>query len=248
MTTLRIIGIGMGPQHVTPEAAQALRGCDYVLAAQKTESPADDGLLAVRRQVADAYGVPLVAVPDPARDRGDHRHDPGAYPRAVADWHDARVEAYADVLAGRPGTVAMLVWGDPSLYDSGIRIAEALVARGALASYDVLPGISAPQLLAARHRLVLNDVGGAVHVTTGRRLREAVDAGLHNLVVMLNRRLELGGLDDWSVWWGGNLGAPGEELVAGRVGDVLPQIEVARERARARDGWVMDLYLLRRPS
>ncbi|MEX0429100.1 precorrin-6A synthase (deacetylating) [Nocardioides sp. DS6] len=239
-STLRIIGIGMGPQHVTPEAAEALRGCDYVLAARKS---ADDALLAVRRAVAEAYDVELVAVPDPDRDRAD----PADYPRAVADWHEARVAAYAGILGARPGTVAMLVWGDPSLYDSSIRIADALVERGALASYDVLPGISAPQLLAARHRLVLNDVGRAVHLTTGRRLREAVDAGLDNLVVMLNRRLDLGGLEDWSIWWGGNLGAAGEELVSGRVGEVLPEIEAARERAREAAGWVMDLYLLRRP-
>lgn len=230
----------MGPQHLTPEAADALRSCDYVLAAHKS---ADDGLLAIRRAVAAAYDVPVVAVPDPDRDRAD----PTDYPRAVADWHEARVRAYASVLADRPGTVAMLVWGDASLYDSSIRIADALLARGSLSAYDVLPGISAPQLLAARHRLVLNDVGGAVHVTTGRRLRDAVDAGLDNLVVMLNRRLALDGLEDWSIWWGGNIGSAGEQLVAGRVGEVLPAIQAARERAREVDGWVMDIYLLRRP-
>ncbi len=68
---------------------------------------------------------------------------------------------------------------------------------------------------------------------------------------MLNRRLDAladPALADWSIWWGANLGAPGEQLVAGRVGDVLADLEVARETARTEDGWVLDLYLLRAPA
>ena len=49
---------------------------------------------------------------------------------------------------------------------------------------------------------------------------------------MLNRSVELDGLEDWSIWWGGNLGRPEEELVSGRVGDVRDGIEAARERIR----------------
>ena len=37
-------------------------------------------------------------------------------------------------------------------------------------------------------------------------------------------------LGDWSIWWGGNLGTASEQLVAGRVADVLPEIEAARAR------------------
>ena len=239
---VRILGVGMGPQHVTPEVSAALREADYVLAAAKSE---DDRLLDVRRRIAAEHGVPVVVVPDPPRDRAD----PADYRRAVGDWHQARVAAYEAVLAERGGTAAMLIWGDPSLYDSSVRLVSAIADRGAVpVEWDVLPGISAPQLLAARHRLVLNAVGGPVHVTTGRRLQDAVDAGLDDLVVMLNRTLGLGGLEDWRIWWGANLGGVGEELVAGRVGDVLPAIREARERARATAGWVMDLYLLRRPA
>jgi precorrin-6A synthase len=66
--------------------------------------------------------------------------------------------------------------------------------------------------------------------------------------VMLNRRLDLDGLQDWSIWWGANLGTAHEELVAGRVGDVLPAVEAARDRAKAAAGWVMDVFLLRRAA
>jgi precorrin-6A synthase len=228
----------MGPQHVTREAADALRSVDYVLAFAKRD---DDPLLEARVEVCRAYGDrPLVVVPDPPRDRDD----PADYAGAVRDWHEARVAAHLQVLAERPGDVGMLVWGDPSLYDSTLRIVEALAQHVHLA-VDVTPGISAPQLLAARHRIVLHEVGRPVHVTTGRRLPEAIDAGQDNVVVMLNRTVDLGGLEDWQIWWGGNLGTTTEELVAGRVGDVLPAIEEARERAKAAAGWVMDVYLLR---
>jgi len=235
---IRVLGFGMGPQHVTPEVAQALRGCDYVIAASKSE---EDDLLAVRRVICEQYGVELVAVRDPERDRepvGD-----GGYVTAVADWHQARVTAYREVIEARGGTVGFLVWGDPALYDSPIRIVSQLGD-----DWDVLPGISAPQLLAARHKIVLHSVGQPVHITTARRLRADIDAGQTNLVVYLSGFLELGGLEDWQIWWGANLGTPSEELVAGRVGTVLGGLAEARARAKATAGWVMDIYLLRAPS
>ena len=234
-----ILGVGMGPQHVTPEVATALRTADYVLAAEKH---GDDELLALRRAIAADHGVDVVVVPDPERDRDD----PADYGKAVRDWHAARVDAYEGILRERGGTVAFLVWGDPSLYDSTIRIVERLSRRLPL-EYDVLPGIAAPQLLAARHRIVLHDVGQPVHVTTARRLREALAAGQDNLVVMLGGDLDLDRLDDWSIWWGANLGTDSEELVEGRVGDVRAELTAARKRAKAGAGWVMDSYLLRRP-
>ncbi|MFE6385581.1 precorrin-6A synthase (deacetylating) [Nocardiopsis dassonvillei] len=245
---VRILGIGMGPRHVTPEVADALRGSDYAVAARKR---GDDGLLALRRAVCEAHGVPLVAVPDPERDRDD----PADYAAAVAAWHEARVAAYERVLGERGGTAAFLVWGDPGLYDSTLRIVERIAERGAVAvEYDVLPGVSAPQLLAARHRIVLHEVGRPVHVTPARRLGEAVAAGQDNIVVMLGGEAVLGGelafgeLRDWTVWWGANLGTDTEELVAGRVGAAQLDIAARRRRARARAGWVMDVALLRRPK
>ncbi|WP_017935483.1 precorrin-6A synthase (deacetylating) [Nocardioides sp. Iso805N] len=239
--SIRIIGFGMGPQHVTPEAADALRSCDYVVAAAKS---ADDPLLAVRRQVCEEYGVELVAVPDPERDRDPASTTATAgYDQAVREWHAARVAAYRDVLEQRGGTAGFLVWGDPSLYDSTIRIVEQLGF-----DFDVIPGISAPQLLAARHRIVLHEVGRPVHVTTARRLREDIATGQTNLVVMLGSAPDLEGLEDWQVWYGANLGAPGEQLLSGRLGELgEASLRVAREHARAIDGWVMDLYLLRGP-
>jgi precorrin-6A synthase len=240
-TTIRVVGIGCHPGQLTLEAREAIGGCDYVIAADKGSSAdgGDDPLLALRRAICADLGVELVAVPDPPRDRDD----PADYDGAVLDWHHARAAAYGSVLAQRPGTVGFLVWGDPAFYDSTIRVVERLGVP-----YDVLPGVSALSLLAARHRVVLHEVGRPVLVTTGRRLAIEVDAGHDNLVVMLDGRLQATSLDgDWDIWWGANLGSPHEELVAGRLADVVDEVRAARARAKAADGWVMDTYLLRRP-
>lgn len=243
---VRILGVGMGPAHVTGEVARALASADYVLAAEKGSR---DGLLALRRAIVDTYApsVPIVTVADPDRDRSAGLTGP-AYESAVADWHFARAQRYAAVLRERGGVAAFLVWGDPALYDSTIRIIEQVKALGVELDYDVLPGISAPQLLAARHKIVLHEVGRPVHITTGRRLSAAVTAGQDNIVAMLNPEgLDLGAVSDWTIWWGANLGAPGEKLVTGRVADVAGQIAAARDAAKAHAGWVMDVFLVRRP-
>ncbi|WP_110208049.1 precorrin-6A synthase (deacetylating) [Nocardioides daejeonensis] len=254
---VRLIGIGSGSlDQLTGEARAALASVDYVVAAAKhrhpggslppgdSDPPHKDPLLAVRQALCDAAGVALVEVPDPPRDR-----DPRDYGAAVRDWHEARAAAYERVLLERPGDVGFLVWGDPSLYDSTIRVVEQVLERGRLDfDYDVLPGLAAPQLLAARHRIVLHEVGQPVLITTGRRLAEAVAEGHPNIVVMLDGSLaarDLPAPDRWRIWWSANLGTPAEELVSGPLGGVLAQIDRARERARNASGWVMETYLLR---
>src|SRR5699024_9509055 len=102
-------------------------------------------------------------------------------------------------------------------------------------------------MLAARHKLVLNRIGRAVTITTGRRLAAHVADGHDDLVVMLDGHLACAELTgDWDIWWGANLGTADEQLVAGELGAVLPAVRAARDRARAARGWVMDTYLLRR--
>jgi len=233
LVEIRVIGFGMGPDQVTPEAAAALRGCDYVIAADKGH---EDDKLAVRRAICAGAGVELVVLVDPERDRS------GDYAAGVRAWHEARVAAYRAVLEERGGTAGLLVWGDPSLYDSTIRVVERLTD-----DFTVVPGISAPQQLAAAHRMVLHEVGQPVLVTTERRLPEAVAGGATNIVVMLTSGFSPVGVDDWQVWWGANLGTSSARIASGRVGEVADTIRRVRAEARAVAGWVMDIYLLRAP-
>lgn len=244
------MGIGCGhPDQLTVEAVDALRSSDVAIVLRKR---GDDPLVAARQAILDRHAPDLrvVQLDDPERDRSAaSTSTTSGYEGVVADWHDARTEAYESALLAEPGDVALLVWGDPAFYDSTIRVVEKVLARGNVAfEWDVIPGISALQLLAARHRIVLHDVGQPILVTTGRRLREAVDAGHPNILVLLTATFDASGLDDWHIWWGANLGTTHERLITGRVADVADVIAAAREQAKADSGWVMDAYLLRAPA
>jgi len=66
-------------------------------------------------------------------------------------------------------------------------------------------------------------------------------------VVMLDGSPSFAHLDpDLTIHWGAYLGSPDEILVAGRLGDVGEEIRSLRAEARARHGWIMDIYLLTR--
>ncbi len=114
----------------------------------------------------------------------------------------------------------------------------------------VVPGISSLQLLAAAHKIVLNQIGQPVHVTTGRRLLEEYTAELGDVLVMLDGGLACADLvplhPDLTIYWGAQLGLTDERLVAGRLADVIEDIARERERIREDRGWVLDTYLLRR--
>lgn len=247
---LALVGLGPGdPDLVTAQAARVLNEVDYFLVADKTaQHPGTADLIErrdaiCRRHVAGPWRT--VHVADPERDRAD----PVDYGAAVRDWHEARAVAFERALLENPGDAAVLVWGDPALYDSAIRIADRIAERGVVdVEVEVVPGLSSVQLLAARHRLVLNVIGGPITITTGRRLlQDAADDD--NLVVMLDGALTCRDLPDpaaWHVWWGANLGSPGEQLVAGSLWEVVDEIAERRAAVRAAQGWVMDTYLLRR--
>ena len=158
----------------------------------------------------------------------------------------ARARVWASAIEselGPDGVGAFLAWGDPSLYDSTLRILDA-VAREVDFTYDVIPGVTAIQALTARHRIPLNDVGEPVLITTGRQLREQGLSG--SAVVMLDADCSFRSCPPATrIWWGAYLGTPDEMLVAGTVADVGDRIAQMRAVARARHGWIMDTYLLR---
>lgn len=249
-----VVGIGSGdPAHLTGEAVVALNAVDVFLVADKRAATRD--LVELRSALCaavithDRYRV--VQVDDPERGP-DRDRDAAAYAAGVRRWHQARAERYAEVIGrevGPDGTVGFLVWGDPALYDSTLRIVESLVSLGVDLELTVVPGISSVSLLAARHRIALNRVGLPVHITTGRRLLEEYAPALGDVVVMLDGDLACAGLrerhPDLDIFWGAQLGLPDESLVAGRLSEVLPQIRVSRDTIREARGWVMDTYLLR---
>ena len=142
--------------------------------------------------------------------------------------------------------VVLLVWGDPSLYDSTLRIAARLRPAPKL---RVVPGITALQALTAAHAIPLNTVNGPVTITTGRRLRDhGWPEGAETVAVMLDGECSFLGLapEGVRIWWGACLGMANQVLDAGPLAEAGPRIVAARAEARAAHGWIMDIYLLRR--
>jgi len=240
-----LIGIGTGnPEHLTLQAIRALNRADLVLIPRKGPDKAD--LADLRRTIC--AGV----LDDPARmaEFDMPQRDPAnpSYLERVSDWHDAIAARWAGAIAAHPGAqvVALLVWGDPSLYDSTLRIAARLEG----ATVEVIPGLTSPQVLAAAHGIPLNDLGAPFLVTTGRRLREdGWPAGVDTLVVMLDGECSFTGLDPGGVtiWWGAYVGMEAQITDHGPLAEAGPRIVARRAEARAAHGWIMDIYVLRRP-
>ena len=249
-----VIGIGSGsPDHLTREGVAALNRVDVFLVADKGAAKHD--LVKLREDLCrtmithDHYR--FVEVPDP--DRGsDRERDAAGYQRGVEVWHDARARRYAEIIGAEiedGGTVGFLVWGDPAIYDSTIRVVQSITTLGVDLELTVIPGISSIQLLAARHKIILNRVGRPIHVTTGRRLLDEYSPALGDVVVMLDGDLACGGLverfGDLMIYWGAQLGLPDEVVVSGHLSQVIDEIQARRAAVRDARGWVLDTYLLR---
>lgn len=242
MTELWLIGIGTGnPEHLTLEAVRRLKAAAVILVPEK--GAGKDDLAAIRYDLIKAHGAE-------AQVRGFQmpvRDESLPYQERVAAWHDDIALHWQAALEGAPaGPVALLVWGDPGLYDSTLRIAERLVPKPVT---RVFPGITALQALTSAHGIAFNTVDGAVIVTTGRRLRDAGwPEGAETVVVMLDGQCSFQALDPagLSIWWGGFLGMPNQVLAHGALADVSGEIVAARAEARMAHGWIMDTYLLRR--
>jgi len=251
MRTILVVGIGAGnPEHLTIQAVNALNRADVLFipdkGAKKTE------LAELRREICDRFvtnpASRRVAFDVPAR-----AEPTASYRQTVDDWHAAIAGIYERLICdeiSENGCGAFLIWGDPSLYDSALRILERVSMRGEVAfTLEVVPGITAIQALAAGHRMALNRIGDPFLVTTGRRLAEdGLPTNAGTTVVMLDGQQAFRSVadKDATIHWGAYLGTADEILVSGRLGDVEDEIVRVREEARAQKGWIMDTYLIRK--
>jgi len=246
MQELVLVGIGTGnPDHLTLQAIKALNSVDLILIPRKGRDKSD--LAEVRLQICAAVVTnPATQIAEfdlPVRDAANPD-----YLGRVEDWHDAIAAIWASTIAVHPAAVrvALLVWGDPSLYDSTLRIAARLTPAPAI---SVIAGITSMQALTAAHGIAVNDIGAAFVVTTGRQLRESGwPVGVDTVVVMLDGECSFALLDPVGVtiWWAAYVGMENQIAISGALVDVSAHIIAARALARAEHGWIMDIYLLRR--
>jgi precorrin-6A synthase len=251
MKQLLVIGIGAGnPDYITMQAVKALNRVDVFFLMDKGRRK--DKLIDLRREICERYitapGYRFAEAHSPERERGDVD-----YAASVDDLNRAKQQTFERLINdelsdGQCG--AFLVWGDPALYDSTIRILRAILDSGRCAfEFEVIPGITSVQALAAQHKVPLNSIGRSVEITTGRRLAAGQVSDADSLVVMLDAEdaYHQVGDPETQIYWGAYLGTADEILISGKLGDVADEIERVRKAARAEHGWIMDTYLLRKP-
>ena len=248
MLELFLIGIGTGnPDHITRQAEKAIEQADLVLLPHKDDSKAE--LAQVRLTLLQSLGVQEQRIAH--FDMPVRRQQGDDYDQQVDEWHDAIAQRWNECLkANLPagsGRVALLVWGDPALYDSTLRIASRLGLNKE--QVHVVPGITSMQVLCSAHGIALNEIGAPFLVTTGRQLRESGwPQGINTLIVMLDGQSSYEQLTepDIDIFWGAYLGMPQQILMQGRLAEVKDSISAKRQQARQLHGWIMDIYLLRR--
>lgn len=251
MKKILIIGIGAGdPDYMTVQAIKALNRTDvfFLLDKGRIKGKLRDVREEIcRRHIAPGHRHRFVEAPSPPRDTA-----PADYRTSVDVLNEAKQAVFEAMIAGemKDGeTAGILVWGDPMLYDSTIRNIEAIIATGRhTIDFEVIPGITAVQALAARHRIPLNRIAEPVLLTTGRKLADGFPDGIDSAAVLLDgedtfRRFAD---QDMEIYWGAYLGTPDEILISGKLRDVAGEIHRRRAEARQRNGWIMDTYLIRK--
>ena len=240
---LTLIGIGTGnPDHLTRQAMRAMQSAGLILLPRKGESKAD--LADLRRAIlADvAPHTPIAEFDLPIRDESI-----ADYTTRVNAWHDAIANVWAQTIAQhRADHVALLIWGDPALYDSTLRIAARLSPAPQI---TVVPAVTSITAMTAAHAIALNDIGAPFTVTTGRQLREGgFPAGVNTAVVMLDGENSFATLppEGITIYWTAYAGMENEISLSGPLTELGPKITEARRNARTAHGWIMDIYLLRR--
>ncbi len=253
MKKLYLIGIGPGgPEYLTAQAIETIKKVSLFFIFEKASEKNRD-LVKIRKKIIERFKPDneyrILEVRIPERQRGGR--DIEDYKKRVISWRAEKAKLLAQVINKeiRDGEVAaLLIWGDPSLYDGHIEILHHIIKnRLAEIEFEIIPGISSLQILTARHRIPLNFAGDSITITTGRRLKEQDSHGLKNTAVLLDNYLTYRKFkgDNLYIYWGAYLGTEDEVLVSGRLRDVVDEIVRIRSEMRKKKGWIMETYILR---
>ena len=245
MIKIFLIGIGTGnPEHLTLEGVRILNEMDLILLPQKKNDK--DDLCKVRRYICQSViknkkiTIKKYKIPE--------RLENLDYFDSVSIWHkeiSENLTAIINEFKIKNLKLGFLIWGDPGLYDSTIRIISNMDINYKL---KIISGISSIQELTSSHLISLNDIGESVLITTGRRLKEDMFFNNKKVLVLLDGKCSFKNLntEKYYIWWGAYLGMKNQILIKGLLKDVYKKIIDHRVKARKIYGWIMDSYLLKK--
>ena len=232
MIEIYLVGIGTGnPKHLTLEGIETLKEMELILLPKKNSQKKD--LLNIRKYICnlainqnntfiEEYLIPERLVNTD-------------YFNSVSNWHkeiSTNIEALINKHKKRVKKLAFLIWGDPGLYDSTLKIVDDLKIKKKV---SVISGISSIQSLASAFKINLNEVGGSVLVTTGRNLNKKMFCKDFNLLVMLDGNCSFKKFikQKCYIWWGAYLGMKNQILIEGKLKNVCNEIICQRKKNKA---------------
>jgi len=251
MKKIYLIGIGPGsPDYLTVQAINTMKKVDVFFLLDK-EGRGRKELLEIRKEILEKYldsGTYRVVIAKiPGRKKGCK-----PYSEEIKVWRQETSAVIAGLIKNEMNedeNGAILVWGDPSLYDGHLEMIQHILREGIIDfEYEVIPGITSIQVLTARHKIPLNRIGEPIVITTGRKLKEYSADEVTNAIVMLDsysayKRFQETDID---IYWGGYLGTEDEILISGKLRDVIEEIKRLKGEAKKEKGWLMDTYILRK--
>lgn len=252
MKKIYLIGIGTGnPEHITIEAINILKKVDIFFILEK-ESEKNEELVKIRKEILERYlpdGYRFISVKIPERKRGGKELE--AYKERVELWRKKKAEIISNLIETELADNeigAILIWGDPSLYDGHIEILQYIKNnKMATFEFEVIPGITSIQVLTSRHKISLNSIAESILITTGRRLKEFNHDKIENVVVLLDNYLTYKNFvnTNLEIYWGAYLGTEDEVLISGPLREVVNKIIETRGRLKKQKGWIMETFILR---
>lgn len=245
MIKIFLIGMGTGnPKHLTLEGVNTLKKMDLILLPKKNIKKKElfnirkylcKTIISKEKIIIEEYEVP-------------QRSEELNYNNSVNIWHEKISKNIKEIInkyQKNTKKLAFLIWGDPGLYDSTLRIINKIKIEHKL---KVVSGISSIQSLTSAYSISLNEIGGSVLITTGRKLNEDMFKDNQNVLVMLDGKCSFKVLDPckYYIWWGAYLGMKKQILIKGLLNDVYKKIASQRKKAKNKNGWLMDTYLLKK--
>ena len=205
-----LVGVGTGnPAHITLQAIEQLKSANIIIIPRKGDNKSD--LADLRYQICNN----ILGEECPQLFEFDlpTRNNKQSYSKAVEEWHETIAKIWIDCiekaqkdLKKSVKSVGLLIWGDPSLYDSSLRIAKRLKPTPQI---TIIPGITSVQALSAAHKITINQIGKPFMITTGRQLINfGCPVDIDTAIIMLDGNCSYRTLEQerYYIWCGAYLG------------------------------------------
>lgn len=237
-----LIGMGPGdPKYLTLYAVETIKKLKLFLIPAKTGKKSD--LTQMRKKIISFVkrkkDYRIIEIPFPERKKGDK------YKNLVEEWREIKANILKNILQKETEKEAgFIVWGDPSLYDGYIEIFKNLQKKLNF-EIEIIPGISAFQVLSAKHKVSLTQIAGTTIFTTPRQLRKMKNIECNTVVFLDNyKTYKIFANSDLKIYWGAYLGTEKEVLFSGRLKDIIEELIRLRDKLKKEKGWIMETYFL----